>query len=330
MPLKKFKRGLGFVAVVLALIAVVVYGMVQTNRPLPPRPLPSPNGYDELMRAGKAIVGDPAGFRQLTLDELSALVATNRQTLALFRKGLNRPCRIALDIGSTSMTARMPEIVATKRLAQLILAEGRAAELEHRTNDAAGIYLEVIRFGNKAVRGGVMIDRLVGSACESMGVTSLEKLVNHLDAKSCRHLIRTLDEIEAQREPLTDVLLQEREWMRRNASWRERLQSLIPIARLNPLTPVRQSFTARVRSREYKLTLLMVQIASRAYELEVGKRPKALTDLVPDYLKNHSCRAAGWNKRLPVHVAANGLKARCQKKKPYALTSSLSSPNFRR
>jgi hypothetical protein len=31
--------------------------------------------------------------------------------------------------------------------------------------------------------------------------------------------------------------------------------------------------------------LLLVQLAARAYELENGKRPKSLADLVPAYLK---------------------------------------------
>ncbi len=52
-------RGLGLVAAALALVAVMLYGTVQSNRPLPPQPLPSPNGYDDFLKAGQLVVGNP-------------------------------------------------------------------------------------------------------------------------------------------------------------------------------------------------------------------------------------------------------------------------------
>jgi len=129
------------------------------------------------------------------------------------------------------------------------------------------------------------MDRLVGSACEAIGVTSLQKLVNDLDAQNCFAEIESLQKIRANRETLADVLLHEREWMRRNSTLREQLQSLIPVPSLNPVKRMQQGFAATVQAREFKLDQLMFQLASRAYEIEVGQRPKTLADLVPKYLK---------------------------------------------
>lgn|SRR2546422_2378182 len=286
MPEKKSKSGSALpIAAALILLGLVVYGTIRLSRPLPPAPLPNPNGYDYFVKAGQTLLGDPGTYSAMTEEELLSLLAKNTEALNLTRQGLARHSRIALDFSTNYITARRPESMATKKLAQLLASDGRLAEFQHDTNRAARIYLQAIRFGNEAVRGGVMIDRLVGSACEDIGVTSLQKLVDHLDAQNCRALIESLQETRQNREPLKDVLIHEREWMRRNSTLRERLQSFVPIPALNPVKRMEQGFVATVQSREYKLDQLMIQLASRAYEIEFGHRPKRLIDLAPRYLK---------------------------------------------
>jgi len=286
MPERKFKvMPAALAAALLAVAGLIAYEFVELNRPVPRPPLPNPNGYDDFVRAGQTLVGDPRDFGTMTREELRLLVATNAEALNLLRQGLTRRCRIALDFSTNYLGVRTPEVMTAKKLAELLVADGRMAELEHRTNDAARIYLQAIRFGNEAVRGGVMIDRLVGSACEVIGITSLQKLVNYLDARNCSATIKSLQETQDSRESLTDVLLHEREWMQRNSTLRERLQSLIPIPSLNPVKRMEQGFVTTVQSREYKLDQLMLQLASRAYEIEVGQRSKTPADLVPKYLK---------------------------------------------
>ena len=271
--------------ILLILIALIAYGLVQLNRALPPTPLPKPNGYDDFVKAGQTLVGDPGNYDTMTQEELRSLIATNVEVLKLIRQGLARHSRIALDFSTNYLSVRMPEFMTAKKLACLLVADGRWAEFKHLTNDAAKIYMQTIRFSNEAVRGGVMIDRLLGSACEAIGVGSLQKLVNDLDVQNCRAMIQSLQETRRNREPLMDVLLHEREWMRRNSTLRERLQSLIPIPAFNPTKRMKQGFLSTVQSREYKLDQLMLELATRAYELENGKLPKSPADLVPEYLE---------------------------------------------
>src|SRR5689334_22743996 len=152
MPERKFKViPVTLVAVLLAVLGLAAYALFEVNRPVPRPPLPNPNGYDDFVKAGQTLVGDPGGYGTMTQGELRSLVATNATTLTLLRQGLTRHCRVALDFSTNYLGIRMPEYMATKKLVQLLVADGRLAEFEHRTNDAAKVYLQAIRFGNEAV-----------------------------------------------------------------------------------------------------------------------------------------------------------------------------------
>ena len=95
------------------------------------------------------------------------------------------------------------------------MAEGRLAEMENRPGDAVKSYLDAIRLGNKSARGGILIDQLVGTAIEAIGTSHLQKLVDRLDAKSCRETAATLETLDAQRQTWNEVMQQEHAWSRR-------------------------------------------------------------------------------------------------------------------
>lgn len=54
---------------------------------------------------------------------------------------------------------------------------------------------------------------------------------------------------------------------------------------LNPFRQNDQSFTAKVLGTDRRRRQLMLNLASRAYELEHGKRPLRVEELVPSYLR---------------------------------------------
>ena len=87
--------------------------------------------------------------------------------------------------------------------------------MENRPGDAAKSYLDTIRLGNKSARGGVLIDHLVGIAIEAMGTAGLQKLVDQLDAKTCRETAATLETLDAQEPTWKEVMQQEDAWSRR-------------------------------------------------------------------------------------------------------------------
>jgi len=168
---------LALVAVFLLAILAVLF--LTLGRPPPPVPLPNPNGYDDFLKAASLrTVGDV-----FTLDHetLQALVFTNAESLRLLRLGLTRQCALPADSAMTNVSGMLSDLAVMKQLAQLLAAEGRLREMDNRPTDAAQSYLDAIRLGKEMTRGGFIINRLVGIACEAIGGTALSKIVPKLN-----------------------------------------------------------------------------------------------------------------------------------------------------
>ncbi len=186
-----------------------------TAEPLPPvAPLPNPNGYEDLVKAGR-VIKSMAGYDQTNEQQLAELVATNAEALRLLRAGLSNQCRVPLQFSENYMTRHLNDLTSFKRLAQILAAEGRLAGMEGRPADAAKSYLDAFRLGTESARGGILIDELVGIAIEAIGIQCLQKLVDQLDAKSCREAAATLETLDARGQSWKEVMQQERDWSRR-------------------------------------------------------------------------------------------------------------------
>jgi hypothetical protein len=156
--------------------------------------LPNPNGYDDFVKAGEAVLGNVGDFPTLDRDNLTALVSTNSEPLRLLRLGLSRKRVMPLDAALTN-NARLPQLGGMKRLAQLLAAEGRLREMENQAADVARSYVDAICFGNEISRGGFLITRLVGIACEAIGYTPLAKLAPSLNPDEARTVLTALDKL---------------------------------------------------------------------------------------------------------------------------------------
>jgi len=281
MPAREFKAGKAFWTVcLLILLSALAYEFVELNRKTSLPPLPSPNGNDDFVKAQKLMVGNPADFERGSLEELRKHLAENAEVLKLVREGLAKQCRVPILFSTNHLVLR--SLSDVKRVARLLQAEGRLAELEGRTNDAARVCLETIHYGEESCRGGVMMDRLVGIVCETIGVNSLQKIMGALDARTCRALSKQLQEIERRQESLTDVLRNEAEWVRRTFPVWQRIPAMIPLESL--AKRAQKNFVKQCNQSELQLKWLMIDLATRAYELERGPHPKSPNELVPDYL----------------------------------------------
>jgi hypothetical protein len=281
MPDRKFKRGKAFFTLcLLILLSVLAYELVELSRKTPLPPLPNPNGYDDFVKAQNLIVGTSADFAWGSLEDLRKHVAENAGVLKFVRIGLAKQCRIALSFTTNYLDLR--SLGDIKRVTRLLEAEGRLAELERRTNDAARIYLVTIRYGMESCRGGVMIDHLVGIACETIGVNALQRITASLDATACRDLSKQLQEIERRQESLADVMRNEAEWVRLTIPVWQRVAATIPFASLT--RRAQKNFVTKCNQSELPFKRLIIDLAVRAYELDRGRHPRSLNELVPDYL----------------------------------------------
>src|ERR1035441_1451521 len=114
-----------------ALVAVVVLltllAFTVARPPARPPPLPNPNGYDDFIKAGEAVLGDISDWPVLDHESLVALVCTNAEPLCLLRLGLTRQSVMPMDFSLTNNARFLPR--GRINLALLLAAEGRLREM---------------------------------------------------------------------------------------------------------------------------------------------------------------------------------------------------------
>jgi hypothetical protein len=266
--------------VVIAIVGLLIFLELQ---PLPPiQPLPNPNGYSDLVKAGEMVTSNVWNFDKMERAELRTTAQNNLNALQLARSGLQEECQVTLDYSPTVGT-HFAQLMDMKHLAQALAAEGRLAEMENRPTDAAKSYLDVISLGNKSARGGILIDHLVGIAIEAIGTSHLQKLVDQLDAKTCRETTATLEALDAKRQTWNEVMQQESAWSHRTFTGLR--YELLRLVMRNSLNKSLQTAEERFKKVETQTRQLIIDLAARAYELDKGHRPASVTNLVPDYLK---------------------------------------------
>jgi len=142
-------------------------------------------------------------------------------------------------------------------LAQALIAEGKLAEIDHHQREAAHAYLNAIRLGHDAERGGTIIDSMVAVAVEALGTSALEKLTPQLNTEECREVAARLEAIAGGREPTETILAQERSWARRTYGFKGALIRLITYKQLQARWAGRRK--AQVTRTQALLTKLATQ-----------------------------------------------------------------------
>jgi hypothetical protein len=244
--------------------------------------MPQPNGYNDFLQAGTMLNPNQPNPGDLSNEQLRSWVADNAAALAVARVGLQRQCRVPLGYTINYITNRA-ELASWKRVAHAFVAEGKLAEREKRPADAARSYLDALHFGHECCRGGVIIDMLVGVACESLACHALRALVDALPAAECRKAAQQLEALDAAAEPRSAFLTQERTWSRRVFGWRGQLAAIVM---RRSLELSRQQAAGKFDQQRRSERALMLDLATRAYELEHGAPPPSSNDLVPGYLKS--------------------------------------------
>ena len=269
-------------AFALAAGAVLVALLAFTIGRSPAPPLPNPNGYDDFVKAGEAVLGNVWMFTALDHNSLAALVSTNAEPLRLLRLGLTRQCVGPMDSFLTNKAGM--KLDGMSPLAQLLAAEGRLREIENRPAEAAQSYVEAIRFGNAMSRGGFLITRLVGIDCEGIGYAPLAKLAPKLNPDEARAVLTDLDKLDAGRVTWAEVQRNQRRLMRYQL--RKRVN---PIPWVMHWWQIRQA-VQRAETKHKTVVaherLLEAELALRCYQSERGHPPARLDELATKYLSH--------------------------------------------
>lgn len=247
-----------------------------------PPPLPNPNGYDDLIKASKMLSPNVGGYTNRDLSELQMIVSTDSNALQLARAGLQKQCRVPLDYDPAS-SANLGHLTDMKRLDAGFAAEGNLAEMQGHPDEAARSYLEIVHLANESSRGGVLIDELVGISIEERGTDGLQKLIPKFDANTCRETAAALEALDAQRQTWDEVLQQENDWAHR--SFPGIRHEIIRMMERKHLEKIDQAVERRFYKQQTRTRELIIDLAARAYELDKGHLPAALSDLVTNYLK---------------------------------------------
>ena len=268
-------------SVAVALVAFAALVGFFTGGTVPSTPLPNPNGYDDFLKAGALVVGDAGNAWAFEKDQLGKFVSDNAETFQVLRLGLTRKCSVPTDSAITNSPVK--DLVKLRRVSQLLEAEERLAELEDRARDASRTCLDIIRFGNEISRGGVMIDRMIGVACESLGGSRLVPVALKLDCEQLKPVVGELEQMDSGAVRWDEIRKNEKkfEWYR--------LRKMHNPIRWIIDTWQAQSVIKRAKERHdllvARLRLLIVDLALRCYQAEHGRGPGQLEQLVPTHLK---------------------------------------------
>lgn len=269
----------------LVLLSVGILGWSFLVWTPPPMPLPNPNGYDDLIKAAQAVAGKIDDATELEHEGLRTLITTNAEALRLLRIGLSRRCAVPTDSHIANFeTVVMGDLIGLKRLAKLLSAEGRLAEIENRPSDAARSYTDAIHLGRQISRGGLMIHRLVGIACEGLVSKPLPAVLPKLTCEQLTSLAAELEGIDHSTVLWREVLQNEKRFARADTGDFE-----YPIALVSSwwrARSIRRGVQEKHEVASARLRLLTVEVALRSYKCRQGRAAETLAQLTPKYLRS--------------------------------------------
>jgi hypothetical protein len=248
---------------------------------------PSPNGYDELVRAGNLIKAvNPPTFETATQAQLKSYVAQCRAVYAPVRAALGKPCQVPVRLNNEGFMKSFGEVGSLMAVGRALYGQGRLAAMEGRKNDAIKSHTDTIRLGRAGMQGGFIIDMLVGITLEGMGRAGIAKMRKSLSAEACLALLPRLKELLDRPALSADVLARDATWDHNAYGWQWRLFSMIDELTGGPLDSTGKAVAFASDRELAQSRLLLCELAVRAYSLQHGRSPATLADLVPSYLPN--------------------------------------------
>lgn len=281
-------RWTGLLTLLVALVLLPSVWLLMPRRFLG-EALPNPNGYDDLIAAGRLVTGNfqtVADLEKSKTDDLRALVELNRVALERARVGLDRKSVVPLS-KSPTVEAHLENFNALRALGRLLVMEAALKEREGHTTEAANLYKGVIRYAPAMSNGGLIVERMAVGPIQYAAIQGLNRLGSTFSADETRRLVQELEQLDRDRESLNRVFARDLEFhLTRNglamrASYalnRPRMQAM--------LMPARAAAERGDRLNQAELRLLASKLALRAFRLDHPDQPlpSTLDALVPDYL----------------------------------------------
>ena len=268
---------------ILGLVALVGFFVVLFVMPSKSAfvPLPDPNGYYVMLQAASRI---ESGGADLTTNEIVELVIRNKAALSEIRRALDLPCAVPVRMDQRWVRRHSAELSSFRRVAQACDQEALLLQGQGANSEALDRCLELTRFSHAISRNGLLVTALQAMACETIATKRLTNILSGLSAADCRKGAHALYEYDRDRESPDEIGRREAEWSRATYGVWAQLPLMVRGGTLRP-DKAAMSSTEKIfysNSRLARVTIL--QLASRAFELEHGRKPQRSSELVPAFL----------------------------------------------
>ena len=175
------RAALVLVSLSIMLPLAAIYWRLATPLPIPRVAMPSPNGYDDLIKAGRMLQNvnvpyiGPALAPQLkiaTHAQMKAFAIRQDAVFDVIHRGFAKPCRVPIvwnDPEYKWFHAEISNFQNFCNLARALCVKAKDAELDGRIDDAVAAHLENIRLGNACAHGGFVAHWLTATWFTEMG-----------------------------------------------------------------------------------------------------------------------------------------------------------------
>ena len=157
----------------------------------------------------------PDASRRLRQDESGAIAESRfrrmRTALSLARSGLSNQCRVPVQYSEAYISNHFDDLAALKRSGAGI----RRRRQVGGDGESPGGCGQILSGHNSSwqrnhARRGCLIDEMVGVADRSTWSEAIPKLVNQLDAETCRETAASLETLDSQRQTWDELMQQEK------------------------------------------------------------------------------------------------------------------------
>lgn len=263
------------------LSGAAVYQFFAPSSKLVTKPLPVPNGYDDLIAAAEMIVGNAPDLSTAGAGQLRTFVDANQKVLARAREGLGHKSCVPVVASLQYMNVAINQNESLRELGFLFAADAKLAERNGQMELAAEKYLDAIRLGESMGHGGLIVDHLNGMPFKQMGQIGIRTIADELPNQLLREIIHELEFMETEQETLADVRARDNAFEDAVFGWHNRILGNLE---WNVLHGTRELLQQTFHRETARSRLLRGHLAVRSYKLDKGRMPEDLNQLVPEYV----------------------------------------------
>jgi hypothetical protein len=258
---------------------IALFYRLLTPTPIPTVNLPTPNGFDDFVAAGREVSAAAAAklADQMADEELSAEISKHSAAFDKMHEGLEKE--------TLSPYVFMPWVQDdAQALVDLLYALDLQAAYARRSKDVAlelANRMDLLRLAHAENRGMAadLYNSVLGHG-EKFAHADIWKLRTKLAAMQIKPVVSELWALDQRREPWS-VRVERQRIIEENQGW-QRHAALI----LAEWAGKEHSASWRIEHfrRATESRIVMIELGLRAYQLDHGRLPATLSELVPEYL----------------------------------------------